>query len=176
MVGGALATILAFSLSSIAKAGPAYTSKDLLEYFQSQKAVAAAKVKSGKTRAICFQGDDDPDCVQTKSKNLMLNFEFDSDHLTQSAKDNLAEFAKMLRDPTMKGTRFEIDGYTDATGDDHYNQSLSERRAKSALNFLLSNGAPRDSLVAKGFGKSNPVVTDPFNPENRRVEGRLAGE
>src|SRR4030065_364790 len=46
---------------------------------------------------------------------------------------------------------FEIGGYTDATVTDEHNLSLSEKRALSVVDFLVSNGVPSESLQHKGF-------------------------
>src|SRR5208337_1022632 len=105
--------------------------------------------------------------------DLLVSFDFDSDKLTQAAKDNLDQFAKALRDPQLKGQKFEIDGHTDATGAENYNLGLSERRANAVVAYLASLGIDPTNLVAKGFGKSKPRVADPYSAENRRVETHL---
>jgi outer membrane protein OmpA-like peptidoglycan-associated protein len=176
-IGATIAAAMCFALmgGAAAKADPAYTANTLLDSFLKDKAAAEHK---GKTRAVCFAGDDDPDCAPQKSSthDLLLNFDFDSDRLTASAKENLAQVAAALRDPRLHGTRFEIDGYTDATGADEYNLTLSQRRAQSVVNYLIGSGVPRTSLSAKGYGKAKPRVNDPFSPENRRVETHLVTE
>ena len=103
----------------------------------------------------------------------MVNFEFDSDRLTQSAQANLGQFAQALHDPQLKGTKFAIDGFTDATGAEVYNLHLSERRAEAVVNYLFQHGVERTNLIAKGFGPTKPRAPDPFDPINRRVETHL---
>ena len=142
-------------------------------FFEGQ---AGRRGRADRGRRVCFQGVDDPDCATPQSHDLLLNFEFDSDRLTPSAMENLLQVAATLKDPQLHDVKFEIDGYTDATGSDVYNLSLSERRAASVVNFLISNGVPRSELAAKGFGKSKPRVADPYSPENRRVETHLTLE
>jgi len=93
--------------------------------------------------------------------------------LTQAAKENLNQFARALQDPRLKGEKFEIDGHTDATGAEQYNLGLSERRAAAVVSYLASQGFDPSLLIAKGFGKSKPLVADPYNPQNRRVETHL---
>jgi OmpA-OmpF porin, OOP family len=155
-----------------AHADPAYTSNTVIQLFSKEK---AAK-KLGGARKICFQTD--PDCgappAQTATRfDLLVNFEFDSDRLTAPAKENLSQFAKALLDPQLKGSKFEIDGHTDATGTEMYNIGLSDRRAKAVAEYLASQGVDPATLVAHGFGMSKPRVSDPFSPENRRVETHL---
>jgi OmpA-OmpF porin, OOP family len=159
-----------------AHADPAYTSDKVLKIFTKDKAAADAAKKLGSARKICFESD--PDCGNPPAQSvtrfdLLVNFEFNSDQLTATARENLAQFAKALLDPQLKGQKFEIDGHTDATGAELYNLGLSERRAKSVVGFLASQGVDPSTLLPKGFGKSKPRVADPFSPENRRVETHL---
>ncbi|MGU0171886.1 OmpA family protein [Escherichia coli] len=49
-------------------------------------------------------------------------------------------------------------GYTDRIGSDAYNQGLSERRAQSVVDYLISKGIPADKISARGMGESNPVT------------------
>ena len=46
----------------------------------------------------------------------------------------------------------EIASHTDSRSDDNYNMSLSQRRAESVVNYLVSKGIKRSRLAAKGFG------------------------
>lgn len=74
--------------------------------------------------------------------------------------------------------RLEIDGYTDSTGTQQWNQTLSEKRADSVREFLVSQGVPVDNVTAKGFGPSNPIApntTAAGRKMNRRVELVLSG-
>ncbi len=71
------------------------------------------------------------------------------------------------------GVRVQVAGYTDSTGADAYNQALSERRAKSVLDYLSTHGIDASRLSAVGFGKNNPVgdnATADGRAQNRRVE------
>jgi outer membrane protein OmpA-like peptidoglycan-associated protein len=153
-----------------ALADPAYTANSVVDYFRKAKAA-----ELGKTRKICFEGD--PDCAPAaapKPFDLMVNFEFDSDRLTPAALENLGQFAQALHDPVLKEQKFAIDGFTDATGTEVYNQHLSERRAEAVVNYLSQHGVQRATLIAKGFGPTRPRAPDPYDPVNRRVETHLA--
>ncbi len=155
-----------------AHADPAYSAQKVIEIFVKDKTARDA----GKTRAICIGTAVEcptPQAPPPAQFDLLVNFEFDSDRLTKSATENLGEFAKALRDPRLKGQKFEIDGHTDATGAEQYNLGLSERRANAVIAYLIAQGLDPSSFVAKGFGKTKPRVADPFSPENRRVETHL---
>ena len=73
-------------------------------------------------------------------------------------------------------TRIQVNGYTDSTGGDAHNQELSQRRANSVAQYLISQGVSSSRIVANGFGSSNPIASN-ATPEgrqaNRRVEVRI---
>src|SRR5580698_571928 len=139
-----------------AHADPAYKADTVADFF--------AKAAMGKARSICFGTAADcpapPPSGAAAKFDLLVNFEFNSDKLTQAAKDNLDQFAKALHDPRLKDQKFEIDGHTDATGAEDYNLGLSERRAAAVVAYLASEGIDATNLIAKGFGKSKPRVSD----------------
>jgi len=67
----------------------------------------------------------------------------------------------------------EIQGHTDDKGTDEYNMQLSQSRADSVRDYLVSAGVEPDKLVAKGYGKTKPIapnVTSAGRAKNRRVE------
>ncbi len=67
----------------------------------------------------------------------------------------------------------EVQGHTDAVGDDAYNQTLSEARAKSVRDWLVAHNVAASRLSSKGYGKTRPVAdnrTDEGRAKNRRVE------
>lgn len=108
-------------------------------------------------------------------------FEFDSADLTAEAETSLAEAAEILKQDA-GGKTVNIDGYTDAKGDDAYNQRLSGQRAAAVETRLtaLVEGVEVTFEVA-GHGEEDPVAPDEIdgqdNPEgrakNRRVEIRV---
>jgi OOP family OmpA-OmpF porin len=173
----AAATILVISVSatfSPARANPAYSPEDVIRLFLQQK-----DALRGKTREICVGTAADCKKQETAEAppaqfDLLATFEFNSDKLTATARENLDQFAKALKDPRLAGSKFEIDGHTDAVGPEEYNQGLSERRADAVVSYLGSEGIDKSLLTAKGFGKAKPRVSNPYSPENRRVETHLS--
>jgi outer membrane protein OmpA-like peptidoglycan-associated protein len=76
----------------------------------------------------------------------------------------------LKQNPTLK---INIEGHTDNIGGDIANQQLSESRAKSVLNALISKGTDGTRLKAKGWGQSKPIAdnsTEQGRAKNRRVE------
>jgi OOP family OmpA-OmpF porin len=74
------------------------------------------------------------------------------------------------------GHRVSVDGHTDATGPEAYNQGLSERRARAVRDYLVSKGVPGARLQAVGYGEANPIASNATREGralNRRVELRM---
>ena len=65
-----------------------------------------------------------------------------------------------------------IEGYTDSIGSDEYNQILSEKRAATVRDYLISSGVSINNVVAQGFGKTNPVA-DNSTPAGRKLNRRV---
>ena len=86
------------------------------------------------------------------------------------AEEVLKNLAIVLKEMDVKN--FEIDGDTDSDGSDEYNQVLSEKRANSVKNFLVSQGVTAE-ITTKGYGESKPVASNDTaegKQKNRRVE------
>ena len=78
--------------------------------------------------------------------------------------------ALMIKNPTLI---VEIDGYTDDVGSTVNNNALSLDRAQAVVKYLTGKGIPAARVIAKGFGKSQPVApntTEEGKQKNRRVE------
>ena len=86
------------------------------------------------------------------------------------AEEVLKNLAIVLKEMDVKN--FEIDGHTDSDGSDEYNQVLSEKRANSVKNFLVSQGVTAE-ITTKGYGESKPVASNDTaegKQKNRSVE------
>jgi outer membrane protein OmpA-like peptidoglycan-associated protein len=100
-----------------------------------------------------------------------LLFDFDSDRIKADAATNLRNLASSLG--KYPNSSLLIVGHTDAVGADSYNQSLSERRARSTAAYLTSQGVDLGRLRTMGLGETEPVAandTDAGMQKNRRVE------
>ena len=97
-------------------------------------------------------------------------FETDKFDLKDESKGELNKLVGFLKNnPTLK---IELSGHTDNVGDDKKNQVLSENRAKSVYNYLVSNGIPKERLTHKGYGETRPIEKDQSTPENRAKNRR----
>ncbi|HXV37540.1 MAG TPA: OmpA family protein, partial [Myxococcota bacterium] len=103
-----------------------------------------------------------------------ITFEVDRADIRASFYDVLNSVVLVVKE--FDKTIIEISGYTDSTGSDSYNQTLSERRAASVGGYLTSQGVAAGRVVTKGFGERYPIASNdtPAGREsNRRVELKL---
>ena len=77
------------------------------------------------------------------------------------------------------GLKVQVEGFTDSVGGDEYNQRLSENRASTVKDFLVSQGVSANNITSQGFGKNNPVAdnsTAQGRAQNRRVNMVVSGD
>ena len=101
-----------------------------------------------------------------------IQFEYDSDRLTETAVRQLMELGLALGSSSLQALSFSIQGHTDSAGSDAYNRELSLRRARSVKRYLVREfGLSADRLIEVGLGESFPLQgTQGENRRNRRVE------
>jgi peptidoglycan-associated lipoprotein len=85
-----------------------------------------------------------------------IYFDFDSYVLSQTARDTLANNAEYLMKKNT-AVKIQIEGNCDERGSDEYNLALGEKRAKSALNYLVTLGVPAARLSFISYGKEKPA-------------------
>ena len=91
-------------------------------------------------------------------------YDFDRATLRPESKTALDEMAQMLRDNP--SVTIEMGSHTDRVGSDEYNMALSDRRAKSVVDYLVAAGIGADRLTWKGYGETVPkTVTKRINKE-----------
>ncbi len=101
-------------------------------------------------------------------------FEFGKATLQESSFPVLDELVAYLNRKTDE--RIEIGGHTDNVGNKVSNQKLSEERANSVRDYLLSKGITPDRVTAKGYGMSEPIEdnrTEDGRAKNRRTEVKI---
>ena len=100
-----------------------------------------------------------------------LLYDFDSDRVRAEAAQNLRNLSASL--DQYPNTELLIVGHTDSQGPDSYNWDLSERRARSAAEYLASQGVARARLRTAGRGETEPIAgndSETGQQQNRRVE------
>ena len=103
------------------------------------------------------------------SSNVL--FGFDSKTLSSEAKSNLDKLVKVLN--VYPDTDIEVQGHTDSSGSQSYNQKLSKSRAQEVSKYLANNGIASRRINSVGFGEDLPKYdnnTESGMAQNRRVE------
>ncbi len=121
------------------------------------------------------------DCALLNATPLPIFYELASARLTPASKRVIDE--RLLPILNDKPVSIEILSHTDSRGNDDYNMSLSQQRANSVVNYLVSKGVSRSRLSAKGFGESRLVnrcsngvaCSENEHQRNRRTEFRVLG-
>ncbi|MCB2230043.1 OmpA family protein [bacterium] len=113
--------------------------------------------------------------VKRITEKITLNIQYatnsyEPDDVSKQQLDSIA-----LRIRAYPDTKIEIRGFTDNSGSETTNQTLSENRANGVRDYLVSKGVPAEQLTAKGYGEDPAYfVADNATPEgrakNRRVE------
>jgi outer membrane protein OmpA-like peptidoglycan-associated protein len=100
-----------------------------------------------------------------------VTFEYNKSSLTGTAKQNLDKLVEVFKE--YPDTNLLIVGHTDNVGSQSYNKPLSEQRAKSVRDYLVSNGIASSRLTSAGRGLEEPIAdnsTADGRAANRRVE------
>lgn len=117
--------------------------------------------------------------VGTKIEIKNIHYDFDKDNIRPDAAKILDETVRIMRDnPTLE---IEMGSHTDSRGVDIYNIDLSQRRAQSAVNYLVSRGIDRSRMKAKGYGetqllnrcKNGVACSVAEHQANRRTEFKI---
>ncbi len=103
-----------------------------------------------------------------------IYYDFDKSNIRTDAEPSLNILADKLRDnPSI---RVQLSSHTDCRGDLDYNQELSQQRAQSAVDYIISKGISSNRIFAKGYGESNLAVycncddcTEDEHQQNRRT-------
>ncbi len=132
-----------------------------------------AKVKCGQYRGIKM--------VTPAADIAAIRVEFatGSAELTPAGEKTLKTLGEALRSDQLQACCFQIAGYTDSTGRLSYNKRLSQRRARSVVEYLAANaGIDSERMTPHGYGPKNPIAdndTAEGRARNRKVEVMNAG-
>ena len=101
-------------------------------------------------------------------------FDFDKFDLRNESFAELDRVVKFLND--YPNVEIELSAHTDAKGSDTYNFTLSDNRAKSVREYIISKGIAVARVISRGYGEQQPVSTndnDEGRQLNRRVEFKI---
>lgn len=158
-----------------------YREGERVDPHQVARILGGAPAAPIKTRSIRLLDDPAPSAAavaqprapEVSSLSLPVRFGFDSTDISAAARpqlDALAEGIKLLP----PGQPIVIEGHTDASGPDAYNEALSQRRAFVVKRYLVEqHGIDAARLKDTGYGKTRPIEgSDPYAAQNRRVQFR----
>ncbi len=107
--------------------------------------------------------------VGTKIVLRNIFFDFDKSTLRPESTNELERLLKLMNEfPSLK---IEISGHTDNVGNDEYNKTLSNSRAKAVVDYLIKNGIPASRMEWKGYGEEQPMAPNDTK-ENRQLNRR----
>lgn len=108
-----------------------------------------------------------------------INYDYDKWDIRPDAAVNLDSLVMFLQDNPK--VTIELSSHTDSRGKDAYNQTLSQKRAESAVAYIVSKGIEQARITAKGYGetklrnkcKNNVKCTEEEHAKNRRTEFKI---
>lgn len=102
-------------------------------------------------------------------------YDYDKSNIRPDAAIRLDTLVQLLQDNPK--INIELSSHTDQRGKDAYNLKLSQRRAESAVAYIVSKGISKSRITAKGYGETRPIVTNPKSEadyqRNRRTEFKV---
>ena len=118
--------------------------------------------------------------IPAQGKILPIHYALGSAVLNANAKRIIDKHIYALMQEN-KNSMVEIGSHTDSRGGEQFNQALSERRAKSVVEYLIAKGIKKERLIAVGYGEtrllnncSNGVdCSEQDHAENRRTEFKV---
>ncbi len=143
---------------------------------------ARAQAATAALRAQLLQQLNDVLQTTDTPRGLVVNmadvlFELGKYALNTDAQLKLAKLSGIIQ--AHPGLNLTIEGYTDNTGTPEFNMQLSQQRADTVRQFLISQGLSADTITAKGLGQADPIAdnsTAAGRKQNRRVEIIVSGE
>jgi outer membrane protein OmpA-like peptidoglycan-associated protein len=143
---------------------------------------ARAQAATAALRAQLLQQLNDVLQTTDTPRGLVVNmadvlFELGKYALNTDAQLKLAKLSGIIQ--AHPGLNLTIEGYTDTTGTPEFNMQLSQQRADTVRQFLISQGLSADTVTSKGLGQADPIAdnsTAAGRKQNRRVEIIVSGE
>ena len=152
-----------------AKAGDAEELNAQLSEARGELSGTRAQLESRVTQMEAMQAEQtDRGMVLTLGDVL---FDLNRAELKPAGETTVGRLADFMAE--YENRRVRVEGYTDSTGAESYNQQLSERRAEAVREALMDRGINRARIEVQGFGEQYPVATNETSAgrqQNRRVE------
>lgn len=115
--------------------------------------------------------------LREEFENTDIHFDFDKFSLTNEAREILAKKASWLQGRT--DLKIKIEGHCDERGNNEYNMALGERRANSAMKYMVTAGVEADRISTISYGEEMPLDTGQDEDawtKNRRAHFRIVSD
>ncbi len=146
-----------------------------------QASTQRAQARLESREAMIRQLQQDLQAKQTERGTLVtfgdVLFDLNKAELKAAGMGDVQKLAEFLNENPER--KVMIEGYTDSTGSDSYNQQLSERRAESVRRALVRAGVGIDRIQTVGYGEAYPVASNDSpasRARNRRVEVTISND
>lgn len=163
LIGGKTGRIVGAGIGGVAGAAVGYTMDKQIKELKEQTAGSGVDVTETDNGQAILVNLPDGVTFDVGSSTLKPEFRATLDKVAES----LIQYPNSLID---------VYGHTDSTGSDAFNQTLSENRARTVMNYLITKGVPAARIRSQGFGETMPIA-DNGTPEgrskNRRVEIKI---
>jgi len=163
LIGGGTGRIIGAGIGGIAGGAIGYTmDKQIRELKESTAGSGVDVTETDNGQAILVNLPDG------------VTFDVDSSTLKPQFRSTLDEIAKSLN--SYPNSLIDVYGHTDSTGSEEYNQSLSERRASTVANYLVTRNVSAARIRSQGFGETMPIASNDTaegRARNRRVEIKI---
>ena len=131
------------------------------------------KTNGGEVMAYITLDPIKPIITETEVILQPIYFEFNQSNITESGAEELDKLVEVMNE--YKDMVIFAKSHTDNRGSDKYNLNLSERRAKSTVQYIISKGIDKERITGQGFGESEPKVvceecSEEEHAQNRRSE------
>jgi outer membrane protein OmpA-like peptidoglycan-associated protein len=163
LIGGGTGRIIGAGIGGVAGAAVGYTMDKQIKELKEQTAgsgVDVTEADNGQSILVNL-----PEGVTFDVGSYSLRPEF------RNTLDTVATSLKQYPDSLI-----DVYGHTDSTGSDAFNQTLSENRARTVANYLITQGVAASRIRSQGFGETMPVAsndTTDGRSRNRRVEIKI---
>mgnify|MGYP006174448383 CR=1 FL=1 len=159
----------------MARSQETFSKKEKEKKAKEQEIVAAEVKKQEKVKEILAQ---EKDVIRDKDRLIIktdpIYFDYNMWYIRKESKIVLGRVVELMK--KYPGMVIEIGSHTDSRGKDKYNLDLSERRAKSTVQYVISKGISPTRITGNGFGETQPKIdcknkcTDAEYALNRRSE------
>lgn len=163
LIGGKTGRIIGAGIGGVAGGVVGYKMDQQIKELKEQTAGSGVDVSETDNGSAILVNLPDGVTFDVGSYTLKSQFRTTLDQVAQS----LIQYPNSLID---------VYGHTDSTGSDSFNQTLSENRARSVANYLISRGVPAARIRSQGFGETQPIAdntTADGRMKNRRVEIKI---